>query len=252
MSLINDALKKAQKQRTGEAPMLASLPGVGGESAARIARRSKSGGPNSMLIWAGAGAGVLLLLGGYFALRPSPVAAPLPPAQMPPVAVNSTPPPAIKPSAPDPEASAPVTFALPIAPAPKTETPAKTEDKEPRVAAAQAPDSSPAAKPQDEPRRLASPKPDAGGSSGSAGGPPAAPARPAPAPKLETRALTFIESIRVAGIRASATDSKVLMNDRVYRIGDTVEHEMGLRLVGITANSLTFEDERGGRFTRTF
>ena len=54
------------------------------------------------------------------------------------------------------------------------------------------------------------------------------------------------------GIRASTTDSKVLMNDRVYRVGDTVEHEMGLKIVGITANSLTFEDERGGRFTRTF
>jgi len=64
--------------------------------------------------------------------------------------------------------------------------------------------------------------------------------------------MTFIENIKVAGIRASATDSKVLMNDRVYRIGDIVEHEMALKLVGITSNSLTFEDERGGRFTRTF
>lgn len=64
--------------------------------------------------------------------------------------------------------------------------------------------------------------------------------------------MTFIENIKVAGIRASATDSKVLMNDRVYRVGDMVEHEMALKLVGITSNSLTFEDEHGGRFTRTF
>ncbi len=56
----------------------------------------------------------------------------------------------------------------------------------------------------------------------------------------------------MAGIRASATDSKVLMNDRVYRLGTIVEHEMGLKLTGITANSLTFEDERGGTYTRTF
>jgi hypothetical protein len=63
--------------------------------------------------------------------------------------------------------------------------------------------------------------------------------------------MTFIDNLKVAGIRASATDSKVLMNDRVYRLGDIVDHEMGLKLVGITSNSLTFEDEKGGRYTRT-
>ena len=51
---------------------------------------------------------------------------------------------------------------------------------------------------------------------------PAQPAAPAVVRKLEPRAINFINSIRVAGIRASATDSKVLMMDRVYRIGDTV------------------------------
>lgn len=40
------------------------------------------------------------------------------------------------------------------------------------------------------------------------------------------------------------------MNDRVYRIGDTVEHVLGLKLAGITAESLTFEDENGARYTR--
>ena len=70
--------------------------------------------------------------------------------------------------------------------------------------------------------------------------------------KLENRAVQFIDNIKVAGIRASATDAKVLMNDRVYRIGSVVEADMGLKLVGITANSLTFEDERGARYTRTF
>ncbi len=51
---------------------------------------------------------------------------------------------------------------------------------------------------------------------------------------------------------ARPTDSKVLMNDRVYRIGSIVEAEMGLKLVEITTGALTFEDERGGRYTRTF
>lgn len=51
---------------------------------------------------------------------------------------------------------------------------------------------------------------------------------------------------------ARPTDSKVLMNDRVYRLGSLVEAEMNLTLVGITSNSLTFEDGNGGRYTRTF
>jgi len=73
-----------------------------------------------------------------------------------------------------------------------------------------------------------------------------------PAPKLESKAIAYIEALRVAGIRASTTDSKVLMNDRVYRTGDIIEHQLGLKLAVIAAGSLTFEDEKGARYTRNF
>ena len=76
--------------------------------------------------------------------------------------------------------------------------------------------------------------------------------KPALPGKLEPRAINYLESLHVAGIRASTTDAKVLMNDRVYRVGSIVEREMGLKLTGITANSLTFEDEHGASYTRTF
>jgi len=42
------------------------------------------------------------------------------------------------------------------------------------------------------------------------------------------------------------------MSDRVYRTGDIVAYELGLKLVEITANSLTFENESGARYTRNF
>jgi hypothetical protein len=83
-------------------------------------------------------------------------------------------------------------------------------------------------------------------------GSPQVPEPSKPAPKLEPRAIQFIENIKVAGIRASATDAKVLMNDRVYRIGSIVDAELGLKLVEIAPGALTFEDDRGGRYTRTF
>lgn len=61
-----------------------------------------------------------------------------------------------------------------------------------------------------------------------------------------------IESFRVGGIRVSGADSKVLMNDRVYRLNDIVDHELGIRLTVIETRTLTFEDERGAVHVRNF
>lgn len=221
MSLINDALRKAQKQRTGEAPPLASLPAIGGESAARIAKRARPAGFNTLLLRLGL---ALVIIGGTTLLRKKPS------AQQPAIIAESAPVKsaevAAKPVAPTP---APAAFVVPVAPPP---APAKSEPPKTGVPVAKAETPPPAV-------AVAPPKPE--------------PAKPAAPPaKLEPRAINFIESLRVAGIRASTTDSKVLMNDRVYRIGNIVEHEMGLKLTGITAGSLTFEDERGGSYTRTF
>jgi hypothetical protein len=228
MSLINDALRKAQKQRTGEAPSLASMPAIGGEPAARIARRARPAGFYTLLIRLGAATALLavVIIGGVLLLRKK---APAPAEPQPAIVAQA---PAPKPADPAPvsavtqPAASITTFVVPItappAPAatPKAEAPVVQTGTPKPVAAIVAP----------------------------------LPARPEPAKpaKLEPKAIMFIESLKVVGIRASATDSKVLMNDRVYRIGNTVEHEMGIKLTGITANSLTFEDEHGGSYTRTF
>lgn len=220
MSLINDALKKAQQQRTGDSPSLDALPSLGGQSPRRIARRAKPPGFNTLLLRSGIGAGLLvvILILGFLLIRnksastetekPVSVAATVTPptpavVQRPPAAVNSFVVP-IK----APPVAAPVV--KPIEPEPKVE-PAKTEPPPP------------------EPVKVI-----------------------APPPRMAPAAISFIENIRVTGIRASATDSKVLMNDRVYRIGDSVEHQLGIKLVGIESTSLTFEDLQGASYTRQF
>jgi len=252
MSLINEALKKAQKQRTGDTPSLTSMPGVGGESAERIARRGRSGGLNAMLVWIGVGIVALagVIVGTVLIMRsPAPAippAAPVattapvtPPVVAPkpvepaPAPVIVTPPPATPASNSAPVVLAPAT---PSSAPPKT-MPAATTPLATTVILTPAEPPKPA---EVAPIQLAPEPPK-----------PAAPAAAA-ARKLDPRAINFINSIRVAGIRAAATDSKVLMNDRVYRIGDIVEAEMGLKLTGITPSSLTFEDENGARFTRNF
>jgi hypothetical protein len=64
--------------------------------------------------------------------------------------------------------------------------------------------------------------------------------------------LAFLENARVTGVRASATDPKVLMNNRVYRLYDTVERALELRVTKITPRELQFTDARGYVYTKAF
>jgi hypothetical protein len=229
MSLINDALKKAQKQRTGDAPELNKLPSIGGEPAARIAKRGKPPGFNSLLLWIGLGATtfIVLIVGGFFIVRAltahPETTTPIKPAavaQTTPVPVTVT----AAPAATVPSVSTSGTASVPPATTVQAPTPVVVAETKPVAVV-------PVVLPPPEPEV---PKP------------------AAPVGKMESKAVAYIEALRVAGIRASATDSKVLMNDRVYRTGDTIEHQLGLKLAVITASSLTFEDEKGARYTRNF
>jgi hypothetical protein len=246
MSLINDALKKAQKQRTGDSPPLSGMPGVGGEPAAKIARRDKPAGFNAQLTRLAVGAGGVLLVvlaGGFFILRISHRAPPLTP--VPPAATvhpaPGTPPPAA------PAEKAAVTFTLPVAPPPVAEPAPAVVSSITASAGGEhlAPTAPPG--PQAAAPNLVAPMPDEGGTK-----PAPAPPSPAAPVKLDPKAINFIDNLRIAGIRASATDSKVLMNDHVFRVGDIVEHQLGLKLTAISADSLGFEDERGGKYVRNF
>ncbi len=250
MSLINEALKKAQKQRTGES---APLPSIGGESAERIARRGKPAGFNALVTRIVIGVVAVVAIVAVtivFLRRPSaePVATkpaaplaqtPAPVAQTPAVVQSSV----TKPVevAPQPVVQAPV-----VAP-PQHQNPAPVivvaQPKPEPIKLEPAPTKTEPVAPVVTTTVVAAPVITV---------PAAEAARPLAPGKLEPRAITFIEAIRVTGIRASGSDRKVLMNDRVYRLGDLVEPEMGLTLVGIATNALTFQDERGAKYTRNF
>lgn len=82
-------------------------------------------------------------------------------------------------------------------------------------------------------------------------------AQPVPQPQQEeadkkTRILTFIDNARIGGVRLSGDDTKVLLNDHVYRLNSVVSMELGLKLTGVTATALTFADENGSVFTKSF
>ena len=70
----------------------------------------------------------------------------------------------------------------------------------------------------------------------------------------DPRIHTFVDGIKVNAIRPATNpaDSRVLMNDRPYRVNDIVERTLGLRLTKVEADSLTFTDGNGMVYVKNF
>ncbi len=237
MSLINDALKKAQRQRTGDASPTSQPPMPGG--APLPARPSPARGgssPQFLLVGAGAVLGLAIAGGAFFLFRSKTAAEKNAPAGSTlPIVAESAPAKTVDDSAAATKSS------TPPPPAPSTKSPepvvlaVKTEPPPAAPAAASTSSDAPAV----AEKNVALPA--------------AAPATSGEPPPPPLRMIESIEALRVAGIRVGAgTDAKVLMNDRVYRVGDTVDHALAIKLTGVTANSLTFRDATGATYTRNF
>ncbi|HYD84004.1 MAG TPA: hypothetical protein VEA63_08115, partial [Opitutus sp.] len=157
---------------------------------------------------------------------PNSAAAPEIPPAIEPVATSTTPPAIVVPDlAATTPASAPEVAPVATAPEPASST-----------AATSTPASAPAA--SEPPPTAAAAK--------------LAAAVEAIAPDSDVRAQQFIDALRVTGIRASGNDSKVLMNDRVYRVNDIVDRTLGLKLIKVAPDSLTFSDPTGATYTKIF
>ena len=240
MSLINDALKKAQKMRTQNP--VSSAPFLPDDGPGPVAKRSR---PMSARWLLGIVAGATVLVAGsvlatVFLLH-KPQAAPVPqPAVLPTTVAES---PVLSPAAPptgkSETPSAPVLTVTAPAPAsvpPSPAAPAPANVPPPPAAPISAPPTAEANTPP-----VASPEIR-----------PAAPPPPASAGKFDARAQAYVDALHVTGIRASGDDSKVLMNDRVFRLNDIVERSLGLRLTGVAAERLSFTDANGVVYTRNF
>ncbi len=68
--------------------------------------------------------------------------------------------------------------------------------------------------------------------------------------KPDPKILAYLDALQIAGVRVSDTGSKVLMNDRVFRENEIVDHLLGLRLKKVESDLLTFVDERGVIYTK--
>lgn len=70
--------------------------------------------------------------------------------------------------------------------------------------------------------------------------------------RADPAVLAFLETAKVTGVRASSTDPKVLMNNRVYRLNDLIDRDLQIRITVITGRELKFTDAQGFVYTKGF
>lgn len=267
MSLINEALKKAQRQRAAEQTSVSpeaavespveSGPLATGAHAGPPRRRRPAAAQTVVLL--SVGAVLLLVCGGltaFILFAPSPAQdTPRLAATMPATIAETTP------AAETAATISPDASASPVQPVVVVPLPAPTPDATiiapepvpapPVVAASPTPAPAPVAIPT--PPVIKAPQPEVVTTSSAV----AATATPPPevagsSEKPNPQVHIFLEQIRVAGIRASQSDPRVLMNDRMYRLNDMVDARLQLRLTGISNLALTFTDANGHVYTHNF
>lgn len=250
MSLINEALKRAQRQRKADdAGYAPPVPGqTGGHT---VAHRGKPMSSQTLiLIVAGAAALIVLsVVATVYLLRDE--AAPAAPAATPANVAQA-------PIEPAPAKGAPPQVVLSI-PAP-AEKPADVPPVETKPAPA--PAQAPAAAPAKTPAAVAATPTPAAPTTVATTPAKVAPAQPEPAPTApapaalvptvtpDQQVLVYLDNLRIMGVRFSGLESKVLIGDRVYRVNDVIERNFGLKLVEVQPDRLFFVDARGVTYAK--
>lgn len=239
MSLINEALKKAQRQRHDEqAELSAPMPGGG----TRVVRRQKSLSTQTLVLLAGGGIAlfVVCVVGAVLWINQPAPAKPAPnrPAAYSVASAPLNPPPVV--ATPAPIATKPSARVV-IAPA-------EADPPKPPIRL----DPAPAAALTSMASALSEPIVELAGASNPEPSPRVITVPNLPAGKFEERIQAIVDGWRVAGIRSSSTGSRVLLNERVYKLNDVVDRANGLRLTKIASDQLTFTTAEGVDYVKTF
>jgi hypothetical protein len=80
----------------------------------------------------------------------------------------------------------------------------------------------------------------------------ARPAPAAPAPSPDERINSYLDELRVTAVRIQGNDSRVMINERVFRLNDIVDRHLGIRLTKVEANQIIFTDANGVAYVKYF
>jgi hypothetical protein len=274
MSLINEALKKAEQARAGgltEAPASPAVPA--------ITKRGRAIGTRTLALLGVVV--VLLVVGGTTSLflrsDPDPVSAPRPegvvkakavPAAKPAPAqtseTNSTTPT----TSPRENAASSTATTAPVgsmpAPGITDHTAAPSAPTAPNVlpptaapARSAPPPSPPSAAPASAAPAIAPsttvvvstppPAPPIASASPTVAVPPAN-----PMPRPDEKIAEYLDRLRILGVRSPGPEARVLIGERVYRINDIVDRTHGLRLQSVEPGRITFVDPSGASYTKNY
>ncbi len=244
MSLINDALKKAQKQHSqfSSSNLGPALPpGYVPPTAAKTGKNSTNPLRPVLMYLLGASVLVCISVGiTLYILREPPAPEPTrTTAQPSPPATAAAP----APIAPTP-VLAPVVASMPAAtPTPSIQAPVATT---PAPSAQPAPTVKPLA-----PLVATTPTP------------PASAETPAPritAPALKPAAVdpkagqqrvqALVDRIQINSVLVTNSETKIILNNRLYRLGDTIDHSLGLKITEVHENHMVFTDNTGAKFIK--
>jgi len=64
--------------------------------------------------------------------------------------------------------------------------------------------------------------------------------------------LAYVNTIKVRGIRVADGESKVLMNNKVYKTGEIVNYDLNVKLSEVSGEELIFEDVQGNTYIARF
>ena len=227
MSLINQALRKAQNQRTPNRP--ATAADHANDAANRSYHTSGSGSKSGLLI--GLVAGIALLIGLVAGLlivllrkEPAPViqqatnqvTAPAPAANQPAT---------LQPLAPAPQATPPT------APAVKQSAPSVLEEL--RIA-----------------REATEAKAAAEAKAAHEAEAAALAAQKAAAAKPSQDIIQWLSEAKISGVRISGSASKVILNNKAYSVGDTVNLVLDLKVMAIQETRILFVDANGKKYIK--
>ena len=72
------------------------------------------------------------------------------------------------------------------------------------------------------------------------------------APEPNPAVIAYVDRLEVQGIKLAGAGSKVLFNNRVFRINSIVNYELNIRVSGIKKNEIVFTDHVGISYTKYF
>jgi hypothetical protein len=263
MSLINDALKKAQCQHSQ--PPFGSTPPIPSETApsthtpGHIRKRDTPMAAQTMVL-VGAGAVLLIVISvvaTVFLVNRTPSKPVAPTTVMATKTPALAPAPKIEPIVTTPEAPTVAPFVITAAIPPAAEK--RAEPLPVALASGPAATTPAETRPPLAKAAPANTAPVASTHHASEIKPAASVAAPVPEPTTTAgsanhgeRVHAFLDAIRLKGVKASGADSRVLMNEHVYRLNDLVDRGLGLRLTKVEVGKLTFTDAAGVVYEKTY